>query len=112
MDFKVIKQVEPIGTVYRYDEVLHGDGYSTYVRIYLSKYPIIKKTPNGIWIDILFGRKKKFILLSARKKYACLTPEEALVSFKARKNRQIGILNSQLLHTREALAQAELIEKG
>ena len=38
----------------------------------------------------------KFVLKSANKKYACPTTEEAMVSFIARKNRQIRILKSQL----------------
>jgi hypothetical protein len=111
MDFIMMKQVKPIGIAYRYNGVLYGDGNGyTYIRVYLSKYPITKKTNKGIWIDI-FGRKR-FVLLSARKKYACLTQEEALESFKARKNRQIRILNSQLTHAKEALDQAETIEKA
>lgn len=100
-----------IGIAYRYADTLHGSEYGdTYVAIYCHEYSILKRTVKGIWIDI-WGGQKKFINLEARKKFACLTREEALESFIARKKRQIRILTSQLLHAKEALAKAEVINQ-
>ena len=110
MEFKVMKQTEPVGTAYRYTDILQGDVDYTYVKVYLGKYFIIKKTAKGIWINYL--GTKKFILLSARKKFACLTSEEAIESYIARKERQIRILSNQLNNAKSALSQAEAIEKG
>jgi len=50
---------------------------------------------------------KKFVLTGATKRFACPTKEEALKSFKARKRRQISILEAQAKHAREALHKAE-----
>lgn len=112
MEWIEVKTPKPIGTAYRYTDTLYssGDdeyGWNTYIRVHLNKYPIIKKTDKGIWLDN-FG-SKRFVLLAARKKFACLTIEEALASYKARKNRQIKILVTQLKHANEALRQASTI---
>lgn len=71
-------------------------------RLEFREYPIIKRTPKGAWIDI-YG-KKRFVLLTARKKFACDTREDAIRSFIARKERQIRILNRQLYDAREDMA--------
>lgn len=75
------------------------------VAIRLYKFPVLKETPQGVWIDT--GLEKKWINLSARKKYACLTEEEAKESFIARKKRQIRILESQLNRAHSALSLAK-----
>jgi hypothetical protein len=61
-------------------------------------YRVTKRTPKGAWIE------KGFILLSARKKWACNTKEEAIESFRVRRKRQIGILLSQLRRAQEDLS--------
>jgi len=67
--------------------------------IQVEKYRIIKYTPKGIWIEYISSfNDKKFILLSARKQFACLTKAAALISFKTRKTRQQSILQAQLKH--------------
>ena len=92
---------------YRYYDVLVGDLAGdtnwTQVKVYLQDFHIIKKTPKGFWINLY--HRRKFVLFDARKKYACLTKEEALKSFMARKVRQIRILENQLSHARQALGQ-------
>lgn len=66
----------------------------------LASYPLIKTTPAGAWIDV-YG-SKKFVLLNARKRYACPTVEEALASYHARKQRQARILRHQLARAEAA----------
>ena len=70
-------------------------------RVVLHKYPILKITPKGAWINI-FG-DKKFVLLTARKRFACPTEEEAKKSFVARKQRQIQINNASIHRAQEAI---------
>ena len=96
---------------YRYVDRLHftgDDDYtcSVYVTIYLEEYNIIKETPKGMWVVSPYGGRKHFVNLISRKKFACLSKEEALISFKARKERQIRVLESQLGHAKIALAKA------
>jgi hypothetical protein len=63
------------------------------VGVTLKKYLIIRRTPKGAWIDD-YGLER-FVLLTAHKKFACETPEEALQSFIARKERQLLILGNK-----------------
>jgi len=96
-----------LGKAYRYVDTLYsrGDGdfdYSTYVDVYLLEYDVVKETLKGIWIQDILGRRR-FVNLNSRKKFACLSKEDALISFKARKERQIRILESQLKLAKEAL---------
>lgn len=64
-------------------------------------YPITKRTPKGAWI------RGRFVLLTARKRYACNTLSEAIESFKARKQKQIRILKAQLKRAEDELALIE-----
>ncbi|WP_315740040.1 MULTISPECIES: hypothetical protein [unclassified Bradyrhizobium] len=61
---------------------------------------IISRTPKGAWIS---GR---FVLLTATKRWACPTEEEALESFIARKRKQISILSHKLHRAEQDLALA------
>ena len=69
-----------------------------YGRIYLHHFLVTKITPKGVRLE-----NGRFILLSAHKRFACPTVEEARLSFIARKKRQLEILNSQLRSTNSAL---------
>ena len=91
--------------LYRYEEVLHKGGY---VQVALQTFPITKKIPKGFWIDN-FG-VPRFVLSGAHKHFACLTKDEALESFMARKVRQIKILAAQYENTRQALSIAERVQ--
>jgi hypothetical protein len=76
--------------------------------LYLTEYRIIRETPKGVWIEFYDNPKKeKFVLLTARKQFACRTKQEALKSFIARKNKQIRILTAQLENAKEALRIAK-----
>lgn len=61
-------------------------------------YYVQRRTPKGAWLA------NRFVLLTARKRWACNTEQEALESFKARKARQIKILTTQLSRAKADLA--------
>ena len=83
--------------LYRYDVVNSLDA----LFLQLHMFPIIKRTLKGAQIDV-WGRKK-FVLLSGRKRFAWPTKEEALFSFQKRKEAQIRILKNQLETAEEGL---------
>lgn len=80
-----------------------GEGRTS---IEMQTFDVIKQTPKGVWINDFSG--KKFVNLTARKKYACLTEAEALTSFIARKNRHISILTAQLKSAQKSLHIANI----
>ena len=69
-------------------------------RLEMSWWTIDRATPKGAWVC---GR---FVLLTATKRWACPTEEEALGSFTARKRKQIRILSTQLSRAEADLALA------
>ena len=83
---------------YRYQELCMVDSRLSLLRM---EFPVVRRTPAGVWIDI-YGRAR-FILTAARKRYACPTKEEALISYRARKRRQVKILRAQLKQAEQAL---------
>lgn len=85
-----------VHNLYRYDSYRY--------EVFLHEYKIIKETLHGTWIDV-YG-KEKFVLREARKHFACYTKEDAMESFKARKNRQIRILSAQLESAKNSLEKA------
>lgn len=99
--------------LYRYEEVKYSRGCDAFdnpypgydLKVSLWEHKILRRTPKGVWIDDF--STEKFVLLSARKKFACETKEDALESFKRRKQKQIRILESQLEGARLALRIAE-----
>ena len=88
------------------------------IEIRLREFKVIKQTPKGVWVIWKAGifsdsyEEKRFILRDARKRYACPTKEEAAVSFRARKKRQICMLKAQLRDAERALALNINIWKG
>jgi hypothetical protein len=120
-----------MGYLYRYEDVAYasigrvsidGDILSSYLRVKveLRVYKILKTTLKGIWVvpdwytprgdfteDKMLAR---FVLLSAKKKFACYSKEEALESFQTRKKRQIKILKGQLDRAEKALEISEEIQ--
>ncbi len=67
----------------------------------LTSFPVLKKTPCGVQIDVYGCRR--FVNLGSLKRYACPTKEEALQSFYVRKRRQIKILKANLVKAETAL---------
>ena len=88
--------------LYRYDIKYM---YSGMRELELNEYKIIKRTRCGVWIYLDYGRKK-FVNLTANKKWACETEEQAKKSFKMRKIRQAERILEQLDEVKIALNMA------
>jgi hypothetical protein len=82
---------------------------SSYQRIEHFMYVVVRRTPKGVWLDL--GFHKRFVLLDAKKQWASPTFEAARDHFKARKRRQISILQAQLNDAKAALAGADSVER-
>ena len=67
----------------------------------MRTFHVIKHTPMGAWISD-YGTRR-FVLLGAKKRYACPTKEEAQTSFLRRKERQLGILQHQVKMVEHAM---------
>lgn len=98
--------------LYRYTDIKYAPSLNEWdepegrgtVGITLRKYPILAKTPKGAWIEMGYHFAdditdkmvvhKRFVLLTANKRFACPTEKEALESLIARKQRQIRILDN------------------
>ena len=90
---------------YRYRDITTGgdeDGYGCHAEIILDRFRVSSVTKQGVWISTGYAAKK-FVLRGARKRWACPTKEEAMVSFIARKKRQLGLLRAQARHVEEVL---------
>jgi len=98
--------------MYRMDDVCHSfGGIDEFNNLISRTYPIVensftefkilRRTKCGIWIDN--HGTERFVLLDARKKFACLTRKDAVISFIARKRKQIKILKAQLYRAGTAL---------
>lgn len=80
------------------------------VEVISLRYRAIKHTPKGVWLDVCGD--KRFVLKSAKKRFACPTKLDALESFLARKNRQIAICQWRIDDARKALKKAsEMAER-
>lgn len=75
-----------------------GDGESY---VHMHSFRVIKETPCGVWLDSFGGRR--FVLRDARKRFACPTKEDALASFRARKEKQLRILKKRIRHVERCL---------
>lgn len=84
--------------------------FGSRVEVWTLKYDVVRHTPKGFWITLGFG-DRRFVLRGARKKYACLTLEEAKQSFLARKKRQRRILQARLDRVTAAECLAESIRQ-
>jgi len=71
--------------------------------IHISTFEVVKHTPKGVWIEIPWAKKRKFILNRSRKKYASPTKELAWESFLARKKKQLSILSYQKRHIQDII---------
>lgn len=84
-----------------------------HVKIEFTEYEVIKLTPKGIWINkVHFPRhEKKFVLLSARKRYAYETKKQALYAFIKRKERHIELAELNLEFAKITLIEAKKMYK-
>ena len=101
-------------TYYRFEDRITAQG--DMVVIDLLRFVVVKRTPKGAWISRCWGpqdpfcltsSEKRFVLDSARKRYAYPTQAEALTSFRIRKERQIWHLKAQLKIAEAALKEAK-----
>lgn len=100
---------------YRIEDRLFGDGYTnvcgehvhtgSHVELSVYKLPLLKRTPCGVVVRDI-GGSRRFIADSWRKRYACATYEEAVVSFVARKERQASIYEARASDARKAIKMA------
>jgi hypothetical protein len=90
--------------LFRFEDTMTADG----VRVDRRKFKVIKETPCGYWI-LLYESfdDKKWVSKVAKKRFAYPVLDDAITSFKARKRRQIEILEAQVLQARSALAWAD-----
>lgn len=89
---------------YRYYDVCYAapvDEYGDVIRgakgdrkVHLVELDVIKRTPKGVWLHDRYGRLR-FVLESAKRRYACPTKKEAIISFLARKRRQKSIYEAR-----------------
>lgn len=116
--------------LYRFEDVHYSAGVDEYdtplsggsVCVELREYPILKRTPKGAWISECWvwsntmpwpgeetrqDRGEKFVLLSARKRFAAETKEQALEDYRARKRAQLRILTLRKRSVENALIAAE-----
>lgn len=109
----------PKEVYYRYRERTVGDGYTdmtgeyistgSHVEVTLEKFPVLKRTPKGVWIlnpfrDNGVHGDRQFIADAWRKRFALPTREEAFRSFVARKAIYIQHLTRKIAETQRAIA--------
>jgi hypothetical protein len=88
---------------FRYEDTLYTDG----VRVNKRVFELISETPKGYWIKLFSCfNDKKWVSKDGKNRYAYPTEREALVNFKARKTRQIYILETKLSRAKQALGLA------
>lgn len=78
-------------------------------------FHVTKHTAKGVWIErgtnepgfLKYSGKPRFVLNSAKKRYAYPSKHEAVISLFARKREQIRILKSQLVISQRELSFLE-----
>jgi hypothetical protein len=83
---------------YRFDDQDYSvaDDWSehshTQYGVQVIEFHVVKHTPKGVWLIRSNGwGHKRFVLHTAKKRFACATKELAKESYIARKNKQIRI---------------------
>ena len=96
-------------TLYRYED----EGYfslddigDSERRVSLKAYPVIKETAKGVWINISFVVKPKWVSLHSKKRYAYPSLTEAKFNFLKRKQSQVAILEEKLIVAKKGLKLA------
>lgn len=82
---------------YRLEDRKVGDADGSLVEVYMAKLIVVKETPKGVkLVGLGHGPKNpRLVLHDSRKKFACATVEEAVESFKKRKERQASIYRAR-----------------
>jgi hypothetical protein len=95
--------------LYRYEDIVTGYiGSFPIIKVRLSEYYVTKETPKGYHIFSFPFRT--WVSKTAKKRFAYPTKEEALMSFKLRKTRQISILKTHLDQAEQALIEGNKIQ--
>jgi hypothetical protein len=79
------------------------------VAVHLREYKVVRRTAKSAWLDLGFG-DLRVMRLTARRRFACATKQEALASFVARKKRQISIHVARADRARRALEAARRLD--
>jgi len=100
---------------YRYEDVQYEDGPHICERVFY----LVRETPSGYWISpwrhyneveegefFSMYNRKRWVSKTSRKRFAYPTRKDAMISFKARKCRQVEILTYQLSRAKLALDMA------
>lgn len=97
----------PLGSLCRYYSTMYRESSwkPPQLTLELIHYKVTRKTPKGCWIEDYHGHER-FVLDSARKRWAYPTEALARESFIARKEWQIHHLTRQLEHAQAALEHA------
>lgn len=83
-----------------------GEHDHSELEVKVRAIPILRRTPKGAWIRADLGGEQ-FVLLTARKKFACETKEEALRSLVARRERQESIYLARAGRARDVINRAK-----
>ena len=91
------------------------DGDWSYVGdIYIERYEVLRHTPCGVWIayDDGYGMGEKFVLQPSgtARRFAYPTMEQALMSYRYRKLRQVQHKRAELERAEAQLRSAENIQ--
>lgn len=91
----------------------HWCRYEGYEHPRVEYYRVKRHTPCGVWLDMGYGVKDKFVLNNARRRFAYPTEAEALDSFIIRKLRQIEHNQNfgKLAHTALEMLDPDLSEE-
>lgn len=86
------------------DRLVAVDDYSSRVEVTLCKLLVVKRTPKGVRVVGLqySFENPRFVAHGTKKKFACETVEEAVESFKKRKERQARIYRARAASADEA----------
>lgn len=101
---------EPVEYWYRVEETTYSAGVDEFgvaqpggpTKTNLLCFRVLSTTPKGVWLEA-GDTGRKLVCHHWAKQYACPTVETAVVSYKARKKRQLRILNGQISRISEAL---------
>jgi hypothetical protein len=77
------------------------------IDVYLHEYDVTKETKCGVWIEIDYRTRRKFVNTNCVKQFAYKSLEDAKQNFISRKHRQIRILESQVRTSKVSLAAIE-----
>lgn len=84
-------------------EIIYWYRYDGYEYVSCSPYKVLRHTNKGVWLEMGYGIKPKFVLNNARKRFAYPTKKEALESFRMRKLRQIEYCQNMVTRCHKAL---------